>query len=379
MTYSFLQTYWWFIVSLLAGLLVFLLFVQGGNFWILIVGKNEDERKMLVNSTGRKWEFTFTTLVLFGGAFFASFPLFYSTSFGGAYWVWMLLLLTFVFQAVSYEFQNKKGNILGTKTFRVFLAANGLLAPILIGTAVGTFFTGSNFTVNKTAIADSFSPVISTWGTAWHGLEAVANPWNVLLGISVFLLAAFLGALYSLNNISDDNLNASLRRKAIASGLAFVVCFVVWLIHLCVADGFAVDASGVVFMESYKYLHNFLQMPIVLVVFLLGVVLVLSGFCLTAFTKSKKGIWPAGVGTVLTVLGLLLIAGLNGTAYYPSSADLQSSLTIANSSSSFFTLKTMFWVSLVVPFVLAYIAYAWYLMDKKPITKEEINSAENKY
>lgn len=379
MTYEFLQHYWWFIISLLAGLLVFLMFVQGGNFWVLIAGKNEEERSLLVNSTGRKWEFTFTTLVLFGGAFFASFPLFYSTSFGGAYWVWMLILLTFVFQAVSYEFQNKKGNLLGTKAFRIFLAVNGFLGPLLIGTAVGTFFTGSDFTVNKTAITDSFTPVISAWGNGWHGLEAVVNPWNVLLGIAVFLLTAFLGALYTLNNIDHDSLNKSLRRKAVLSGALFTLLFVVWLVHLCAAEGFAVDAQGIVSMESFKYLHNFLQMPLVLIVFLLGVILVLAGFILTAFTKSKKGIWPAGIGTVFAVMGLFLIAGLNGTAYYPSASDLQSSLTIYNSCSSMFTLKSMFWVSLVIPFVLAYIIYAWYLMDRKPITKEEINAAENKY
>lgn len=378
--YGFLQQYWWFIVSLLGGLLVFLLFVQGGNVLIFSVGRSEEERQLIVNSTGRKWELTFTTLVTFGGAFFASFPLFYSTSFGGAYWLWVLILISFVFQAVSYEFQTKAGNLLGRNTFRVFLVINGFLGPFLIGMAVATFFTGSDFTVDKNAVGDSIAPVISTWGNSWHGLEAFGNIWNICLGLAVFFLAMVLGSLYMINNIEDENIVLKLRLRLWLGAFCFLILFVAFLSHICIVPGFAVDADGTVFMEKSKYLHNFLQMPAVLAVFLIGVVLVLYGVVKTlASRKYRKGIWFTGPGTVLAVLGLLLVAGYNGTAYYPSTADLQSSLTIANSCSSLFTLKTMTIVSFIIPFVLAYIAYAWRAMDCKSLSREELKDTTDKY
>lgn len=378
--YGFLQQYWWFIVSLLGGLLVFLLFVQGGNVLIFSVGRSEEERQLIVNSTGRKWELTFTTLVTFGGAFFASFPLFYSTSFGGAYWLWVLILISFVFQAVSYEFQTKAGNLLGRNTFRVFLVINGFLGPFLIGMAVATFFTGSDFTVDKNAVGNSIAPVISTWGNSWHGLEAFGNIWNICLGLAVFFLAMVLGSLYMINNIEDENIVLKLRLRLWLGAFCFLILFVAFLSHICIVQGFAVDADGTVFMEKSKYLHNFLQMPAVLAVFLIGVVLVLYGVVKTlASRKYRKGIWFTGPGTVLAVVGLLLVAGYNGTAYYPSTADLQSSLTIANSCSSLFTLKTMTIVSFIIPFVLAYIAYAWRAMDRKSLSREELKDTTDKY
>ena len=378
--YVFLQQYWWFIVSLLGGLLVFLLFVQGGNVLIFSAGRSEAERSLIVNSTGRKWELTFTTLVTFGGAFFASFPLFYSTSFGGAYWLWVLILISFVFQAVSYEFQTKAGNILGRNTFRAFLVANGFLGPFLLGMAVATFFTGSDFTVNKEAVGDSLAPVISTWGNGWHGLEAFTNIWNICLGLAVFFLAMTLGALYMINNIEDENIVLKLRLRLWLSSFCFLILFVAFLLHICIAPGFAVDQDGTVFMEKSKYLHNFIQMPAVLVIFLAGVVLVLYGIVRTlASRKYRRGIWSTGLGTVLAVLGLFLVAGYNGTAYYPSVTDLQSSLTISNSSSSLFTLKTMTIVSFIIPFVLAYITYAWRSMDRKSLTVDELDETTDKY
>ncbi len=378
--YVFLQQYWWFIVSLLGGLLVFLLFVQGGNVLIFSAGRSEAERSLIVNSTGRKWELTFTTLVTFGGAFFASFPLFYSTSFGGAYWLWVLILISFVFQAVSYEFQTKAGNILGRNTFRAFLVANGFLGPFLLGMAVATFFTGSDFTVNKEAVGDSLAPVISTWGNGWHGLEAFTNIWNICLGLAVFFLAMTLGALYMINNIEDENIVLKLRLRLWLSSFCFLILFVAFLLHICIAPGFAVDQDGTVFMEKSKYLHNFIQMPAVLVIFLAGVVLVLYGIVRTlASRKYRRGIWSTGLGTVLAVLGLFLVAGYNGTAYYPSVTDLQSSLTISNSSSSLFTLKTMTIVSFIIPFVLAYIVYAWRSMDRKSLTVDELDETTDKY
>lgn len=379
-TYEFLQNYWWFIVALLAGLLVFLLFVQGANAMLLLVGADEREKQLMVNSTGRKWEFTFTTLVTFGGAFFASFPLFYSTSFGGAYWVWILILVTFVFQAVSYEFQNKTGNILGKTAFRVFLTLNGFLAPLLVGTAVGTFFTGSDFAVDKTAVGDSLTPVISSWGNGWHGLEAVANPFNVSFGLMVTGLAVCLGIMYMINNIDDEKLCGKLRRRLILFAVVFLVFFLNTAVGLLMRSGFAVAADGTVFIEKYKYLHNFLQMPAVPVIFLAGVTLVLWGLAGTLFcSKFRKGIWPAGAGAVLTVMAVFMVAGYNGTAYYPSSADLQSSLTLANSCSSEFTLRTMTYVSFIIPFVLAYIVYAWRAMDRRPLTGAELENTEHKY
>ena len=377
-TYEFLQQYWWFLISLLGGLLVFLLFVQGGNALIFLAGKTEDERQLLVNSTGRKWELTFTTLVTFGGAFFASFPLFYSTSFGGAYWVWIAILITFVFQAVSYEFQNKAGNMLGKNAFRVFLMLNGLLAPLLIGTAVGTFFTGSSFVVNKDAVADLGAPVISRWMGEWGGLEAVAVPFNVGFGLLVMTLAIVLGALYAINNINHETLREQLRRCLKKAFISFLTILVLVLLLLLTMDGFAVDADGVVAMEPYKYLHNLLEMPVVLILFLVGAVLLVAGVVLNLLKpKFTRGIWLAGPGTVFVVMALFMIAGYNGTAYYPSTADLQSSLTIQNSSSSEFTLTAMSIVSLIIPFVVAYIAYFWYKMDRRSLTAQELKEEES--
>ena len=379
MSYTFLQNYWWFLIALLGGLLVFLMFVQGANLHLGNRTLTDLQKRMVLNSTGRKWELTFTTLVTFGGAFFASFPLFYSTSFGGAYWVWVLILITFVFQAVSYEFQNKKENLIGSQAFRVFLMINGILAPFLVGTAVGTFFTGSDFTVNKIAISDPSSPVISTWGNGWHGLEALLQYHAVLLGCALVFLTAILGALYILNNVEDDKIQAQMRRSIKMEIVPFLAFFLTWLVILLVRKGYAVDEAGVVSLEPFKYLHNFLQMPVVLVLCLVGVVLVLWGLFQGAFTKSRCGIWPAGIGTVLVVMAVFFVAGYNGTAYYPSCTDLQSSLSIRNSSSSQFTLQVMFWVSLLIPFVVAYIAYAWHQMDRKKITPEEIAETEHKY
>ncbi len=380
-TYQFLQHYWWLVVSLLASFLVFLLFVQGGNSLIFALGKTEEERKMFINATGRKWEFTFTTLVTFGGAFFASFPLFYSTSFGGAYWLWMIILFSFVLQAVSYEFQNKSGNLLGRKAYQVFLVINGVVGPLLLGGAVATFFTGSAFLVNKENMLGGPMPVISHWANGWHGLDALANPWNVVMGLAVFFLARVLGILYALNVIVDKELNTRCRHKLMIEAVLFLLFFLAFLVRTLLADGYAVNpVTQEVYMESYKYLHNFLQMPGVLIVFLIGVVLVLSGMGLTVFREGfRKGIWFAGAGTVLTVLGLLLCAGWNHTAYYPSTADLQSSLTITNSSSSLFTLKVMAYVSLLVPVVIGYIFYTWRIMDKKKITAEEMKGKGHAY
>ena len=379
--YIFLQHYWWFVVSLLGALLVFLLFVQGGNSLLFCLGKTEEQKKMMINSTGRKWEFTFTTLVTFGGAFFASFPLFYSTSFGGAYWLWMIILFSFVLQAVSYEFQSKAGNLLGKTTYRTFLVINGVVGPVLLGGAVATFFTGSNFYINKGNIADAAMPVISQWANGWHGLDALLNPWNVVLGLAVFFLARILGALYFINNINEDDLVRRCRRALWGNTGLFLLFFLSFIIRTLLADGYAVrPETGEVFMEPYKYLTNFLQMPVVLLVFLVGVVAVLWGIIRTLWKPAfDKGIWFAGAGTVLTVLALLLVAGYNNTAYYPSTHDLQSSLTLANSCSSQFTLKVMAYVSILVPFVLAYIFYAWRSIDNRKIDAKEMEEGGHAY
>lgn len=381
MDYSFLQQYWWFLVSLLGAILVFLLFVQGGQSLLFTIGKTELQQKMLLNSTGRKWEFTFTTLVTFGGAFFASFPLFYSTSFGGAYWVWMLILICFVLQAVSYEYQAKKGNLLGKKTYQYFLLANGVLAPVLLGTAVGTFFNGAEFVVNKEQLTAVGMPVISSWANPLHGLEAAFVIWNLLLGLAVFFLARVLGLLYYINNIADDDVTTRCRKRLLPETVLFLVCFLAFLVRLLVADGFAVNPdSGEIFMQPYKYLMNLVEMPVVLLVLLVGVVAVLFGIGKSYLSPTWiKGIWFAGVGTVLTVLALLLCAGWNHTAYYPSVADLQSSLTIQNSSSSPFTLQVMSIVSLLVPFVLAYIFYAWRSIDLFKITSDAMQKEGHTY
>lgn len=385
--YSGLQHYWWILVSLLGALLVFLLFVQGGQSLIYTLASNEKEKTMLLNSTGRKWEITFTTLVTFGGAFFASFPLFYSTSFGGAYWVWMAILFAFIIQAVSYEFRSKANNFLGHKTFEVFLFINGVLGSLLLGVAVSTFFTGAEFSVNKTNILDISSPkmpVISVWETPFHGLEALwttenmAFVQNISLGLAVFFLARVLANLYFQNNINHETIYKKSQKSLIYNSVLFLIFFLFWLIRLMFLDGFAVNpSSGEVFMEPNKYLNNFLAMPLVLAIFLAGVVLVLAGIAANIFFKSKKGIWFSGWGTVLTVWMLFLIAGFNNTAFYPSTYDLQSSLTIYNASSSKFTLKTMSYVSLLIPFVVAYIALVWKKMDAKKISSEELKDSEN--
>ena len=379
MTYIFLQHYWCFIVALLAAILVFLMFVQGANSLIFTIGKTADERRLVVNATGRKWEFTFTTLVTFGGAFFASYPLFYSTSFGGAYWLWMIILFSFVLQAVSYEFQNKLGNLLGAKTFQWMLVLNGILGPLLLGGAVATFFTGSNFIINWESFPLGGSEGgLSRWANASHGLDALLNPWNLVLGLAVFFLVRVLGCLYIHNRVDDKLLrnHDQIIQPLWRSTILFLGFFLAFLGHILTCEGYAYDpATGIIFMEPYKYLHNLIEMWPLLVVLLIGVVFVLFGILWSLTHKEyKRGFWVTGFGTVVTVLVLLLLTAWNNTAYYPSTADLQSSLTMQNSSSSEFTLRTMFYVSLLVPFVLAYIIYAWRSIDKKEITLEEINN-----
>ena len=367
MTYSFLQQYWWFIVSLLGALLVFLLFVQGANSLVYSLGKTEEGQRKVIESTGRKWEITFTTLVTFGGAFFASFPLFYSTSFGGAYWLWMIILFSFVLQAVSYEFQHRKGNLLGTRTYRCFLILNGIVGPLLLGGAVATFFDGSNFIVEKASLTDTGAPVISRWANASAGFDALLDLWNLALGLAVMFLARMLGILYIMNNVDDEDIRSRGSVRLIGCTVPFLVFFLAFFVRTLLKEGYAVNPeTGVVFMEPMKYLHNYLNMWPLALLTVIGVVLLLYGVIRTIISATYiKGIWPAGIGVILVVLSLLLVAGLGNTAYYPSNADLQSSLTISNSCSSEFTLRTMFYVSLLVPFVFAYIAYVWRVMDRK--------------
>lgn len=378
-----LQQYWWMIISLLGAILVFLMFVQGGQTLIFQLGKTETEKKILVNSLGRKWEFTFTTLVTFGGAFFASFPLFYSTSFGGAYWVWIVILFCFIIQAVSYEFRSKPNNFLGQKTFEIFLFINGALGTILIGAAVSTFFTGSQFSIHKENLAAIGNPVISQWQGPAHGLEAVLNWHNVALGLAIFFLARILGTLYFMNTVDEKNILGRAKKQLLFNAVPFLIFFLAYVFGLILSKGFAVDpATGIVSMEDFKYLHNLLAMPVVLILFLLGVVFVLWGIILPVwkFEKSaSKGIWFAGIGTIFTVFSVFLLAGFNNTAYYPSTYDLQSSLTIMNSSSSHYTLTAMSYVSLLVPFVLAYIWYAWRSINSKKIDVAEMESDEHSY
>lgn len=378
-TLTLLQHYWWFIISLLGALLVFLLFVQGGQGLLYVLGKTEEERNMLVNSLGRKWEFTFTTLVTFGGAFFASFPLFYSTSFGGAFYVWMAILLVFVLQAVSYEYRRKPGNVFGEKTFNAFLLINGILGPLLLGAAVGTLFTGADFTVDRLNLANQGgAAVISQWTTPWHGLEAVADWRNVALGAAVVLLAMTLACQYFMNSIDDETLFRRTRKQMLPCAVGFVVLFVAWLLALLFADGWSADAAGRITVEPYKYLRNFLEMPYVAAGLLVGVVSVLWSIVM-GWRGNRRAIWFGGAGTVLTVLSLLLCAGWNNTSYYPSLADMQSSLTIYNSSSSLFTLKAMSIVSLLIPFVAAYIWYAWRALNRRPITRQEMRDGDHQY
>ena len=376
-TYSFLQQYWWFIISLLGGILVFLLFVQGANTMIFSLGKTDEEKRLIVTSTGRKWEFTFTTLVTFGGAFFASFPLFYSTSFGGAYWLWMIILFSFVIQAVSYEFQNKMGNFLGARTFQTALVINGIVGPLLLGGAVATFFDGSNFIVDKMNITNGLQPVISRWANASCGLDALLDIYNVVFGVAVLFLARLLGLLYMINNIDDDTLQKRMRSSLAWNSGAFLVFFLIFFIHVLLKDGYAYNDSGTIAMEPLKYLHNIIGSPVILIMLTVGVVMLLAGI-ITTLTKSRfrKGIWYSGFGTVAAVTALLLTAGWSNTAYYPSNADLQSSLTISNSCSSEFTLQTMAVVSLIVPFVIAYIYYAWHSIDSRKLNREELKEGE---
>jgi hypothetical protein len=378
MSYTLLQHYWWFLVSLLGALLVFLMFVQGANSLIFSLGHTPEERRLVVNSTGRKWEITFTTLVTFGGAFFASFPLFYSTSFGGAYWLWMIILFSFVLQAVSYEFQNKLGNIFGAKTFQWFLVLNGIVGPVLLGGAVATFFNGSNFVVNKMNITNSLQPVISQWANGSHGLDALLDPWNLVLGLAVMFLSRILGTFYIINNVNDAAIQERSKKQLLVNTVPFLILFLSFLIRTLLKDGFSENVNdGSIYMEPMKYLNNFITMWYLLVVLLVGVLMLLYALGKTLFTKNyTKGIWLAGIGVVLVVLSLLLSAGWNHTAYYPSNIDIQSSLTISNSCSSLFTLQTMSVVSILVPFVVAYIAYVWYLMDKKKLDKEELKDDE---
>lgn len=379
-TLTLLQHYWWLIISLLGALLVFLLFVQGGQAMLYDLGRTDEERNMIVNALGRKWEFTFTTLVTFGGAFFASFPLFYSTSFGGAAYVWTAILLCFVIQAVAYEYRRKPANVFGERTYNAFLLINGLLGPLLLGMAVSTLFTGANFTVDRLNLAGTGGEaVISQWTTPWHGLEAVADIRNWLLGLAVTLLAQLLACQYLMNSIDDETIAARCRRRIAVMTPGFVGCFVGWLAALLVADGLTVDpATGAIRVEEYKYLHNLIAMPYVAAALLAGVLLVLWSIY-TGWRGNRRAVWFGGSGTILAVLALLLAAGWNDTAYYPSLADMQSSLTIRNSSSSLFTLRTMAWVSLFVPFVAAYIWYAWRALNRRPITRDEIRGDGHQY
>ncbi|MDY0097745.1 MAG: cytochrome d ubiquinol oxidase subunit II [Bacteroidales bacterium] len=371
-THIFLQEYWWIIVSLLAGLLVFLMFVQGGQSMIFSLPANDLQKTMIVNTLGRKWEFTFTTLVTFGGAFFASFPLFYASSFGGAYWVWIAILFSFIIQAIAYEYRSKPANVFGKKTFEIFLLVNGSLGPFLIGVAVATFFTGSQFSLNNMNQVQ--------WETPWHGLEALLNIRNLALGLAVLFLARVNGLLYIINSIDNEAILKRSVKCVTLNSILFLLFFLFFVIALLVSQGFAADPeTGAVALVKFKYLKNLIQMPLVLILFLLGVVAVLYGISATVTRDSRKGIWFTGSGTVLAVFSLFLTAGFNGTAFYPSTYDLQSSLTIRNASSSHFTLKTMMYVSFIIPFVVAYIWYSWKSINKRKITEDEMRSEGHKY
>ena len=368
-SHLFLQYYWWVIISLLASLLVFLMFVQGGQSFLYSLPDTDTRKTMIINALGRKWEFTFTTLVTFGGAFFASFPLFYATSFGGAYWVWITILFSFIIQAIAYEYRSKPANILGKKTFDIFLFLNGALGPFLIGTAVATFFTGSQYSLNMMLSVK--------WANNWHGLEALLNGRNIALGLAVLFLTRVNGLLYIINTVEDPGLSEKSVRKLILNSVSFLVFFLFFIVTLLISDGFAANReTGMVIMEEYKYLHNFIQMPLVMIIFLAGVVAVLYGIGITIFKNSRKGIWFSGTGTILAVFALFLVAGFNGTSFYPSNYHILSSLTIHNASSSEFTLKTMMYVSFIIPFVVAYIWYAWRSINRKRITGDELEEEE---
>ncbi len=388
MSYESLQVYWWVIIAFLGGLLVFLLMVQGGQTLFGRLSRNEDEKTLIINLIGYKWEFTFTTLVVFGGSFFASFPLFYSTSFGGAYWVWMIILFAFIVQAVSYEYRKKRNNFLGSKTYETFLCINGIIAPILLGIAVSTFFTGSPFSINKTRILHLGQPteaIISQWDTPWHGLDALWNgfhaAWfqNLMLGLAVFFLARTNALLYLQKMVAVPDMQVRIRKALKTNAVLFLVFFLIWFVRLLFIPGFAVDAQGKVFLEDYKYLHNLLQSPVTLIFILAGVLVLLYGLYLGVIKNRGKAFWFSAAGTVLAVMGLFFLAGLNHTAYYPSITDLQSSLTIFNSSSSRFTLVVMSYVSLMMPFVLAYLYWAWKTLDKGKYTLEKIQKEQVKY
>ena len=371
-SHLFLQHYWWGIISLLASLLVFLLFVQGGQTLIYTLGKSDTERTMIVNSLGRKWKFTFTTLVTFGGALFASFPLFYATSFGGAYWVWMAILFCFIIQAVAYEFRSKPNNFLGKRTYEIFLFINGAFGTFLLGTVVATFFTGSQFSVNEMNL--------SRWETPYRGLEIVLNMQNLALGFSVFFLARVLGLLYIMNSIEDTKIYERSKKHLLYNAIPFLVFFLGFVIRLLFIDGFAVDPeTKEVFMEPNKYLHNFLQMPLNTIIFLVGIILVLWGIGSTILKGTTKGIWYSGSGTILTIFSMFILVGFNNTSFYPSTFDLQSSLTIENASSSFYTLKALLIVSFLVPFVVVYIWYAWKSISKTKITEAEMEKETHSY
>ena len=368
----FLQHYWWIIISILASLLVFLMFVQGGQTLIYTLPQTNIQKTMIVNALGRKWEFTFTTLVTFGGAFFASFPLFYATSFGGAYWVWIAILFSFIIQAVAYEFRSKPNNVFGHKTFELFLFLNGSLGPFLIGVAVATFFTGAMFSLNNMNQVQ--------WATHWYGLEALLNIRNLALGLAILFLVRVNGLLYLINTINDEALLKRSVKGLISNSIPFLIFFLFFIISLLLSNGFASDnGTGTMTVEKFKYLHNFIQMPVVMILFLAGVVGVLFGIGISVFRKSLTGIWYSGAGTMLAVFSLFLVAGFNGTSFYPSLFELQSSLTIKNASSSHFTLKTMMYVSFLIPFVIVYIWYAWKAINNDRITEEEMNSEEHKY
>lgn len=380
-TLTFYQHYWWFIISLLASLLVFLLFVQGGQTLIRQLGHTDTEQSMIINSLGRKWELTFTTLVVFGGAFFASFPLFYSTSFGGAYWLWMIILFSFILQAVSYEFRSRKGNLLGARTYDLFLYINGFMGTFLLGIAVATFFTGSEFYINRDNIIQRGAPVISIWQNPMHGLEAIISPVNIMLGIALFFLSRIQASLYFIGNIDSRPIKERIHRQLYRDAIPFLLFFITFITIVFTKDGLQTDPqTGIQSVEEYKYIKNMIQMPWNMLLFIIGVATILTAIIWSLNNPLfKKGIWLSGTGTVMTVLSLMFAAGYNNTPYYPSVSDIQSSLTIYNSSSSLFTLQVMSVVSLLIPVVLFYIFAAWRAMDKKPITATEIKEGGAKY